>query len=97
MDEFVIHAGLVAALPRPAGPRTGEEGLCPLPADPRGGEDDAPSMDEWVIHAGLVAAIPRPAGPRTGEEGLEVIQAEERRPSLDWRVPAAAKEKILSR
>ena len=28
MEGFVIHAGLVAARPRPAGPRTSERGRC---------------------------------------------------------------------
>ena len=67
MDEFVTHAGLVAAFPRPAGPRTGEEDLdviqagrveaCPLPACPRGGEDEdlvvVVSEDELVLEGGV--------------------------------------------
>ena len=68
MDEFVVHTGLVAAFPRPAGPRTGEEGLeviqagrveaCPLPAGRHGGEDEdlvvAVGKDELVLEEGGV-------------------------------------------
>ena len=68
MDEWVIHAGLVAAIPRPAVPRTGEEGpeviqagrveAFPRPAGPRGGEEEdlvaVVGKDELVLEEGGV-------------------------------------------
>ena len=63
MDEFVTHTILVAAISRPAGPRTGEKGLdfiqagrvkaFPPPAGSRGGENEdlvvVAGKDELVL------------------------------------------------
>ena len=101
MDDFVIHAGLVAAFPRLAGPRTGEEGLCviqagrvaerPLPAGPRGGEDGLwVTKLEELMHV-LCRRVPAAAQTVPGSSRQEELKL-----SHGLRVPSSAKTKILS-
>ena len=99
MDEFVIHAGLVAAFPRPAGPRTGE-GLCviqagkvaerPLPAVPAATKTTSGSSRLQEFMHVLCRRAPAAAKTVPGSSRLEELKL-----SHGLRVPSSAKTKIL--